>query len=136
MSATQLATYVFILHQTFCTHHCGLVKAGQHHPLTDKDIQRLGNTYHAICNLFRDASTDRQRSYLDDVTNIRGYIARIRTMIENQIDAQDINYYYPHDTANKSMYHVMIDPAKILLKTTQQQYLFVDYPYWKTILNK
>ena len=136
MSATQLATYVFILHQTFCTHHCGLVKAGQHHPLTDKEIQRLGNTYHAICNLFRDASTDRQRSYLDDVTNIRGYIARIRTMIENQIDAQDINYYYPHDTANKSMYHVMIDPAKILLKTTQQQYLFVDYPYWKTILNK
>ena len=136
MSATQLATYVFILHQTFCTHHCGLVKAGQHHPLTDKEIQRLGNTYHAICNLFRDASTDLQRSYLDDVTNIRGYIARIRTMIENQIDAQDINYYYPHDTANKSMYHVMIDPAKILLKTTQQQYLFVDYPYWKTILNK
>ena len=131
ISATQLATYVFILHQTFCTHHCGLVKAGQHHPLSSTEVERLGRTYHAICSLFRDLPSDPQRSYLDDVTNIRGYIARIRTLIENHIDTQDLNYYYPHDTADKSMYHVTIDPAKIIIRTTQQNYLFVDYPYWK-----
>ena len=88
MSATQLATYVFILHQTYCTHHGGLVKAGQHYPLSEKDVQRLGNTYHAICNLFRETPIAEARSYLEDVQNIRGYIARIRTAIAHHIDDQ------------------------------------------------
>lgn len=133
MTATHLATYVFILHQTFCTHHCGLLKAGQHHPLLEKEVQRLGKAYHAVCNLFRDAHAPCERSYLENVPNIRGYIARIRTIIENQIDTEDLNYYYPKDSADKSMYHITLDPTKIILQEADKQYLFVDYPLWKTI---
>ena len=51
MSATHLATYVFLLHQSLCTHYGGLIKAGQHHPLSEKEVVRLGNTYRAICKL-------------------------------------------------------------------------------------
>ena len=100
-------------------------------------------TFEALLNtlayLFDEKYEQLMPNIKDDMSAIDALIYLNRElfhMIENQIDAQDINYYYPHDTANKSMYHVMIDPAKILLKTTQQQYLFVDYPYWKTILNK
>ena len=133
MSATHLATYVFILHQSFCTHHGGLIKAGQHHPLTDKEVLRLGNTFHSICNLFRDVSVDCERSYLDDISNIRGYIARIRTMITNHVDEQDLNYYYPKDSADKSMYLVTIDPSKIFIRDTYGESMFTNYELWKTI---
>lgn len=133
MSATYLATYVFILHQSFCTHHGGLIKAGQHHPLSDKEVMRLGKTYHAICNMFRDVFVDRERSYLEDVSNIRGYIARIRTMITNHVDEQDVNYYYPKDSADKSMYLVTIDPTKIFIRDTYRECMFTDYELWKTI---
>ena len=133
MSATHLATYVFILHQSFCTHHGGLIKAGQHHPLSDKEVMRLGNTYHTICNLFRDVSVDCERSYLDDISNIRGYIARIRTMITNHVDEQDLNYYYPKDSADKSMCLVTIDPTKIFIRDTYGECIFTDYEFWKTI---
>ena len=133
MSATHLATYVFILHQSFCTHHGGLIKAGQHHPLSNKEVMRLGNTYHTICNLFRDVSVDCEHSYLDDISNIRGYIARIRTMITNYVDEQDVNYYYPKDSADKSMYLVTIDPSKIFIRDTYGECIFTDYEFWKTI---
>lgn len=132
MSATQLATYVFILHQTLCTHHCGLVKAGQHHPLSDKEVQRLGRTYHMICNLFRDTPIA-ERSYLEDIQNIRGYIARIRTLIMHHIDEQDVNFYLPIDSKDKSMYHITIDSSKVLLKTVTGEQLFTDYALWKQL---
>ena len=118
MSATHLATYVFILHQSFCTHHGGLIKAGQHHPLTDKEVLRLGNTFHSIWNLFRDVPVKCERSYLENVSNIRGSIARIRTIITHHMDEQDLNYYYPKDSADKSMYLVTIDPTKIFIRDT------------------
>ena len=133
MSATQLATYAFILHQTCCTHHGGLIKAGQHHPLSEKDIQRLGQAYRAICNLFRDTPIVCERSYIDDVPNIRGYIARIRTMIENQIDTQDMDYYYPKDSADKSMYRIAINPCFVKIRHAGGECLFTDFPLWKQL---
>ena len=133
MSATQLATYVFILHQTYCTHHGGLIKAGQHYPLSDKDVQRLGNTYHAICNQFRETPIAEARSYLEDVQNIRGYIARIRTTITHHIDEQDLNYYMPQDTSDKSRYYIAIESTKIFLHTASGDMMFVDYPLWKIL---
>jgi hypothetical protein len=133
ISATHLATYVFILHQSFCTHHGGLIKAGQHHPLSEKEVIRLGNTYHAISKLFRDVSLGCERSYLEDVPNIRGYIARIRTIITHHVDEQDLNYYYPKDSADKSMYLVTIDPTKIFIRDTYGECMFTDYEFWKTI---
>ena len=133
MSATQLATYVFILHQTCCTHHGGLIKAGQHHPLSEKDIQRLGQAYRAICNLFRDTPIACEHSYIDDVPNIRGYIARIRTMIENQIDTQDMDYYYPKDSADKSMYRIAINPCFVKIRHAGDECLFTDFPLWKQL---
>lgn len=133
MSATHLATYVFILHQSFCTHHGGLIKAGQHHPLTDKEVLRLGNTFYSICNLFRDVPVKCERSYLEDVSNIRGYIARIRTIITHHVDERDLNYYYPKDSADKSMYLVTIDPTKIFIRDTYGECMFADYEFWKTI---
>ena len=136
MSATQLATYIFILHQSCCTHHGGLVKAGQHHPLSDKDVQRLGSTYHAICNLFRDTPITDERSYLEDVPNIRGYIARIRTAIAHHIDDQDIRFYTPQDTSDKSRYYIAIDPTKITLRLSSGEIPFMDYPLWKTLASK
>jgi hypothetical protein len=133
MSATQLATYVFILHQTLCTHHGGLIKAGQHHPLSEKDVTRLGNTYYTICNLFRDTPNTQQRSYLEDVNNIRGYIARIRTAIAHHIDVHDVNYYLPKDSKDKSMYHIAIDANKVMIRTHTENIAFTAYPIWKTI---
>jgi hypothetical protein len=133
ISATHLATYVFILHQSFCTHHGGLIKAGQHHPLSENEVIRLGNTYHAISKLFRDVSLGCERSYLEYVPNIRGYIARIRTIITHHIDEQDLNYYYPKDSADKSMYLVTIDPTKIFIRDTYGECMFTDYEFWKTI---
>jgi hypothetical protein len=133
MSATHLATYVFILHQTYCTHHNGLIKAGQHHPLTEKEVERLGKTYHAICTLFRDVAITNERSYLDDVSNIRGYIARIRTAISEHIDQQDAGFYLPQDSLDKSRYHVAIDPTKIRLRDSLGEYPFVEYALWKKL---
>jgi hypothetical protein len=133
MSATHLATYVFLLHQSLCTHYGGLVKAGQHHPLSEKDIARLGKTYHAICNLFRDTPIAEARSYLEDVPNIRGYIARLRTTIEHVVDNVDLDYYYPKDSSDKSMYRVNINPSCVRLKHTNGECLFTDYPMWKDL---
>lgn len=133
MSATHLATYVFLLHQSLCTHYGGLVKAGQHHPLSEKDIARLGKTYHAICNLFRDTPIAEARSYLEDVPNIRGYIARLRTTIEHIVDNVDLDYYYPKDSSDKSMYRVNINPSCVRLKHTNGECLFTDYPMWKDL---
>ena len=76
--------------------------------------------------------TDR-RSYLEDVPNIRGYIARIRTAIEHSIDAQDIGYYYPKDSSDKSMYHIAINPSSVRLRYSGGECLFVDYPLWKQL---
>ena len=133
MSATHLATYVFILHQSFCTHYGGLLKAGQHHPLSEKDIMRLGRTYHAIGKLLREGPMTSEQSYLENVPNIRGYIARIRTMIEHSIDSQDIDYYFPKDSADKSMYHIAINPACVRVRDATGEYPFMDYPYWKQL---
>ena len=133
MSATQLATYVFILHQTLCTHHGGLIKAGQHNPLSEKDEMRLGLTYHAICNLFRDTPITEERSYLEDVANIRGYIARIRTAIAHHIDDQDIKFYTPQDTSDKSRDHIAIEPTNVILRTASGDIPFVEYPFWKKL---
>ena len=133
MSATQLATYMFILHQSCCTHYNGLIKAGQHYPLSDKDVQRLGTTYHAICNLFRDTPIADNRSYMEDVHNIRGYIARIRTAIANHIDNQDILFYIPQDTSDKSRYHIAIEPSKIRLRTALGEIAFEDFQLWKKL---
>ena len=132
MSATHLATYVFILHQSLCTYHGGLLKAGQHHPLADKELQRLSRTYHAICKLFRDIP-NAERAYLENVPNIRGYIARIRTLLIHHIDAQDVNYYYPKDSNDRSMYQITIDPMKVMLHSSTGDMPFVDYPLWKTL---
>lgn len=133
MSATHLATYVFLLHQSLCTHYGGLIKAGQHHPLSEKDVARLGKTYHAICNLFRDVPITDTRSYLEDVSNIRGYIARLRTTIEHCIDSEDINHYYPKDSSDKSMYYVAINPSYVRLRYAGGECLFMDYPLWKQL---
>ena len=133
MSATLLATYIFILHQSFCTHYGGLIKAGQHHPLSDKEMTRLGHAYHSICHLFRDIPMHLQRSYLEDVPNIRGYIARIRAIIEHHIAAEDINYYYPKDSSDKSMYHIAIDPRNVRIRHSKEEYLFTEYPLWKQL---
>jgi hypothetical protein len=133
MSATHLATYIFILHQSFCTHYGGLIKAGQHHPLSEKEIARLGHTYHAICNIFREIPITDTRSYLEDVPNIRGYIARIRTAIEHCIDIQDINYYFPKDSLDKSMYHIAINPMSVRIRYSGGECSFVDFPLWKQL---
>ncbi len=133
LSATQLATYVFILHQSLCTHHGGLLKAGQHHPLSEKDVQRLGRTYRAICHIFREVPMT-ERSYLENVPNIRGYIARIRALIAHHIDEQDVNYYYPKDSQDKSMYQITIDSSHVKLRTSKGDVAFVDYPLWKTLI--
>lgn len=133
MSATHLATYVFLLHQSLCTHYGGLIKAGQHHPLSEKDVERLGRTYHAICDLFRDFPISDARSYLDDVPNIRGYIARLRTTIEHVMDGDDLDYYYPKDSSDKSMYRVAINPSCVRIKHSAGECLFTDYPLWKQL---
>lgn len=133
MSATHLATYVFLLHQSLCTHYGGLIKAGQHHPLSEKDVERLGRTYHAICDLFRDFPISDARSYLDDVPNIRGYIARLRTTIEHVMDGDDLDYYYPKDSSDKSMYRVAINPSCVRIKHSAGECLFTDYPFWKVL---
>ena len=133
MSATHLATYMFILHQSLCTHYGGLIKAGQHHPLSKRDVVRLGKTYHAICNLFREIPVTDARSYMEDVPNIRGYIARLRTTIEHIIDTEDLDYYYPKDSADKSMYRVAINPSCVRLKYSGGECLFADYPLWKQL---
>ena len=131
VSATHLATYVFILHQSICTHYGGLIKAGQHHPLSERDVARLGKTYHAICNLFREIPIAENRSYLDDVSNIRGYIARLRTTIEYVINAEDVDYYYPKDSVDKSMYRIAINPSCVRIKYSGGECMFADYPLWK-----
>ena len=133
MSATHLATYVFLLHQSLCTHYGGLIKAGQHYPLSEKDVERLGRTYYAICDLFRDFPISGTRSYLEDVPNIRGYIARLRTTIEHVMDSQDIDYYYPKDSSDKSMYRVAINPSCVRIKHSAGECLFTDYPFWKVL---
>ena len=133
MSATNLATYVFLLHQSLCTHYGGLIKAGEHHPLSEKDVARLGKTYHTICNLFREVPIAEARSYLEDVSNIRGYIARLRATIEHIIDEESRDYYYPKDSADKSMYRIAINPSCVRLKYAGGECLFTDYPMWKEL---
>ena len=133
MSATHLATYVFLLHQSLCTHYGGLIKAGQHYPLSEKDVERLGRTYYAICDLFRDFPISGTRSYLEDVPNIRGYIARLRTAIEHVMDGDDLDYYYPKDSSDKSMYRVAINPSCVRIKHSAGECLFTDYPFWKVL---
>lgn len=133
MSATQIATYLLILHQTFCTHHGGLIKAGQHHPLSQKEVTRLTHTFQTMCSLFRDINLKKGHTYLDEVNNIRSYIARIRTLITNQIDPDDINYYLPKDSLHKDMYQVTIDPSRIYIKDATGEYEFVKYPLWKKL---
>ena len=133
MSATHLATYVFLLHQSLCTHYGGLIKAGEHHPLSEKDVERLGRTYHAICNLFRDFPISDARSYLEDVPNIRGYIARLRTTIEHVMDGDALDYYYPKDSSDKSMYRVAINPSCVRIKHSAGECIFTDYPFWKVL---
>lgn len=133
MSATHLATYVFLLHQSLCTHYGGLIKAGEHHPLSEKDVERLGRTYHAICDLFRDFPISDARSYLEDVPNIRGYIARLRTTIEHVMDGDDLDYYYPKDSSDKSMYRVAINPSCVRIKHSAGECIFTDYPFWKVL---
>ena len=133
MSATHLATYVFLLHQSLCTHYGGLIKAGQHYPLSEKDVERLGRTYYAICDLFRDFPISGTRSYLEDVPNIRGYIARVRTAIEHVMDSDDLDFYYPKDSSDKSMYRVAINPSCVRIKHSAGECLFTDYPLWKQL---
>ena len=133
MSTTHLATYVFLLHQSLCTHYGGLLKAGQNHPLSEKEVARLGKTFHAICKLFREVPTDGARSYLEDVPNIRGYIARLRTTIERIIDTEDLDYYYPKDSSDKSMYRIAINPSCVRIKYPGGECLFADYPMWKEL---
>ena len=133
MSATQLATYMFILHQSCCTHHGGLIKAGQHHPLSAADVQRLGTTYRAICQLFRDEPMAEQRCYLDDVPNIRGYIARLRTIIAHHIDDHDLDFYMPQDTTDKSRYYIAIERDKITIRTAAGEMPFEEFPLWKRL---
>lgn len=133
LSATQLATYVFILYYTHCTYHQGLIKAGQHHPLSDQQVQRLGHTFHSICNLFRDTPAAEQRSYMDDVPNIRGYIARIRAAIEHYIPSPDSGYYLPKDTADKAHYHVTLNPDAIIIRDARGETPFCEYPFWKQL---
>ena len=133
MSATHLATYVFLLHQSLCTHYGGLIKAGQHYPLSEKDVERLGRTYYAICDLFRDFPISGTRSYLEDVPNIRGYIARLRTAIEHVMDSDDLDFYYPKDSSDKSMYRVAINPSCVRIKHSAGECLFTDYPLWKQL---
>lgn len=133
MSGTQLATYILILHQTFCTHHGGLIKAGQHRPLSENEVQRLTKTFNMMCNLFRDAPIEKAHNYLDEVNNIRSYIARIRTIITNIIDSEDLNYYLPKDSLHKDMYQITIDPSRIRIMDATSEYEFTKYPLWKTI---
>ena len=109
------------------------MKAGQHNPLSHRDVERLGKVYHAICNLFRETPITEKRSYMDDVTNIRGYIARIRTAVSHHIDVQDVSYYYPKDSADKSMYQITIDPTKVRIKDSYGECLFTDFKLWESI---
>jgi hypothetical protein len=81
----------------------------------------------------RETPTCDQRSYLDDVPNIRGYIARLRSMIERHIPEPDVRYYLPNDTADKSRYHVTLDPDAILIRDSQGETKFCDYPLWKKL---
>jgi hypothetical protein len=70
---------------------------------------------------------------MEDLPNIRGYIARLRTTIEHIIDAEDLDYYYPKDSADKSMYRVAINPSCVRLKYSGGECLFTDYPLWKQL---
>lgn len=133
MSATLLATYVFILYESLCTSYGGLMKIRLHYPLSDKELERLGRTYHVICNLFRDVPVNEKRQYMDDVNNIRGYIARLRTIVAHHIDDQDINYYYPKNAANKMLYQICIDASKVRIRDARNEYPFTEYPIWQRI---
>jgi uncharacterized tellurite resistance protein B-like protein len=130
LSATQLATYLLILHQTFCTHHAGLVKARHHYPLSQTEVERLTFAFRTIYSLFRENPISNQHTYLDEVNNIRTYIARIRMIITNSIDSDDVTYYLPKDSIHKDMYHVTLDPSRITLRDSNGEYEFVRYPLW------
>lgn len=133
MSATLLATYVFVLHQTLCTSAGGLMKVRLHYPLAEKDLARLGKSYHVICNLFRDVPVSAERQYMEDVNNVRGYIARLRTIVAHHFSDMDINYYYPKNAANKMLYQICIDPDKVHIRDSYGEYLFTEYPHWKQL---
>ena len=133
LSSMQLATYMLILHQSFCTHHGGLVKVGQHHPLSNSEIQRLTKAFQTIFNLFRDVPVAQDHGYLEEVNNIRSYIARIRTIISNHIDSEDVSYYLPKDSLHKDMYHISLDPSRIRVRDSLVEYDFCQYPIWKKL---
>ena len=86
-----------------------------------------------MCNIFRDTPIDKAHNYLDEVNNIRSYIARIRTIITNVIDSDALNYYLPKDSLHKDMYQITIDPSHIHIKDATSEYEFTKYPLWKKI---
>ena len=133
MSATLLATYMLILHQTFCTYNEGLIKAGTHHPLSEKDVHHLTKLYNTILKLFREMPTEGERNYINEVNNIRTYIARIRSTISNYIDAEHINEYLPKDSYQKDRYQITIDPSRIYIREGVKTYLLKDYPLWEKV---
>jgi hypothetical protein len=67
------------------------------------------------------------------VPNIRGYIARVRTLLEHHIAAQDINYYYPKDSADKSMYQILINPQDVVFRSAAGEMAFTEYPLWESL---
>jgi hypothetical protein len=53
--------------------------------------------------------------------------------IEHIVDNVDLDYYYPKDSSDKSMYRVNINPSCVRLKHTNGECLFTDYPMWKDL---
>jgi hypothetical protein len=74
-----------------------------------------------------------QRCYLDDVPNIRGYIARLRTIIAHHIDDHDLGFYMPQDTTDKSRYYIAIERDKITIRTAAGEMPFEEFPLWKRL---
>lgn len=131
----QLATYMLILHQSYCSHVGGLRKVGQHFPLSEEEIKRLTKVFNLITNLFRGNLNANTHTYLEEVNNIRSYITRIRTAITTHIDSEDVSYYLPKDSIDKNMYHITLDPSHIRIRDAKGEYLFQEYPLWKQVSN-
>lgn len=133
MSSTQLATYVFILHQTLCTRYGGLLKVGQHHPLPEKELHRLGSTYYAICNLFRDTQHISGRAYTEELPNIRAYLARIRMLVDRYIPQIHVKKFYPIDACDKTKCYIPIEEENVFLHSMVGDIPFKEYPLWETL---
>jgi hypothetical protein len=54
-------------------------------------------------------------------------------MTENHIETQDINYYFPKDSSDKSMYRIAINPIYVRIRYTGGECLFADFPLWKQL---